>query len=133
MIKAILLKPLDGDPEGTEREFDQADFDFLVKMNAVRKADGAEPQQADELRLDGPTVAEYVARGYKASAYPPSGYAARSTPEEIAAAVAAEGAGDAGEDAAQPEEKAAPAVENKMAPEVANKDVVASTTRRRNR
>ncbi|MEA3534277.1 hypothetical protein [Rhizobium sp. CC-YZS058] len=130
MIKAVLLKPLDGDPEGTEREFDQADFDFLVKMNAVRRADGNNVQHADELRLDGPTVAEFVARGYKASAYPPSGYAARSTPEEIATAVAAEGAGD---DASQPEEKAAPAVENKMAPDVANKDVVASTTKRRNR
>ncbi|MGZ5987405.1 MAG: hypothetical protein ACXWLZ_00010 [Rhizomicrobium sp.] len=38
----------------------------------------------------GPTIAEWVAAGYKASAYPPSGYASKSTPEEIAAAVAAE-------------------------------------------
>ncbi|MGA0564165.1 hypothetical protein ACO2RV_17100 [Ancylobacter sp. VNQ12] len=42
------------------------------------------------LRADGPTVAEYVAAGYLASAYPPDGYASRSTDEEIAAAVAAQ-------------------------------------------
>lgn len=38
----------------------------------------------------GPTVAEWVAAGYKAAAYPPRGYESRSTPEEIAAAIAAE-------------------------------------------
>ncbi|AZN72747.1 hypothetical protein D5400_16995 [Georhizobium profundi] len=38
MIKAILTKPLDGMPEGTEREFAQADFDRLKKLGAVRKA-----------------------------------------------------------------------------------------------
>ena len=37
-------------------------------------------------RSDGPTVAEYVAAGYKAANYPPAGYASRSTAEEIAAA-----------------------------------------------
>jgi hypothetical protein len=38
MIKAILTKPLDGDPEGTPREFDKVDFDRLVTLGAVRKA-----------------------------------------------------------------------------------------------
>ena len=38
MIKAILTKPLDGFPEGTEREFDKADFDRLKELNAVREA-----------------------------------------------------------------------------------------------
>jgi len=42
------------------------------------------------LRVDGPTVEEHVAAGYLASAYPPAGYASRSTDEEIAAAVAAQ-------------------------------------------
>jgi len=37
-IKAILTKPLDGDPEGTEREFSQADFDRLKARGAVRAA-----------------------------------------------------------------------------------------------
>lgn len=45
---------------------------------------------AEPLKQDGPTVAEYVAAGYKASNYPPGGYASRSAQEEIAAAVAAE-------------------------------------------
>lgn len=36
MIKAVLLKPLDGDPEGTKREFSQADFDRLKAKRAVR-------------------------------------------------------------------------------------------------
>lgn len=44
----------------------------------------------DGLRLDGPTVAEYVAAGYQASAYPPEGYASRSTADEISAAVTAQ-------------------------------------------
>jgi hypothetical protein len=35
-VKAILTKPLDGNPEGTEREFDQVDFDQLKAMGAVR-------------------------------------------------------------------------------------------------
>jgi len=45
-----------------------------------------------ELLQDGPTVAEYVAAGYKAFKYPPAGYAAKSTQEEIDAAIAAESA-----------------------------------------
>lgn len=36
MIKAILTKPLDGQPEGAEREFSQADFDRLSAKGAVR-------------------------------------------------------------------------------------------------
>lgn len=42
------------------------------------------------LRSDGPTVAEFVAAGYLASNYPPAGYASRSTPEEISAAISAQ-------------------------------------------
>jgi hypothetical protein len=37
-IKAVLTKPLDGQPEGTEREFDKVDFDRLKAMGAVRAA-----------------------------------------------------------------------------------------------
>ncbi len=47
---------------------------------------------AQQLRQDGPTVAEYVKAGYSAKNYPPSGYASKSTDEEIAAAVKAEDA-----------------------------------------
>lgn len=42
------------------------------------------------IKRDGPTIAEWVAIGYPASAYPPDGYESRSTPVEIAAAVAAD-------------------------------------------
>lgn len=35
MVKAKLLKPLDGHPEGAEREFSQGDFDRLKLRNAV--------------------------------------------------------------------------------------------------
>lgn len=38
MVKAILIKPLDGQPEGTEREFDKQDFERLMEMGAVRAA-----------------------------------------------------------------------------------------------
>jgi len=108
MIKATLLKPLDGDPEGSEREFEKTDFDRLEAMGAVRRAGPRE---------DGPTIAEYVAAGYYAANYPPEGYASRSTPEEIEAAIASEGKGS---------KKAAPAVRNKAAPPVANKSAIAA-------
>ncbi|MFG0461556.1 hypothetical protein ACF8GG_19825 [Pseudomonas sp. yb_1] len=39
------------------------------------------------LRLDGPTIAQWLEQGYKASAYPPAGYAANSTAAEIAKAL----------------------------------------------
>lgn len=42
---------------------------------------------ADGLRTDGPTVAEFVDAGYQATNYPPQGYVSRSTQEEIAEAV----------------------------------------------
>jgi hypothetical protein len=43
------------------------------------------------LRDDGPTIAEFLAEGYPAKAYPPSGFSSRSTQAEIDAAVAASG------------------------------------------
>lgn len=42
----------------------------------------------------GPTVEEYVAAGYRAENYPPQGYEARSTKDEINAAIAAQKAAD---------------------------------------
>lgn len=113
MIKAVLLKPLDGFPEGSEREFDKADFDALKALGAVRAAGPRE---------DGPTIAEYLAAGYLAENYPPQGYVSRSTPEEIAIAVAAHAAAASQATAVPPggEKMAAPPA-NKMAPPVANK------------
>lgn len=46
MVKAVLLKPLDGDPEGTSREFSQADFDRLKAKGAVREDKSASSKAA---------------------------------------------------------------------------------------
>lgn len=45
-VKAILTKPLDGQPEGAEREFDKVDFDRLKEMGAVRAAGEAKAAPA---------------------------------------------------------------------------------------
>jgi hypothetical protein len=60
-------------------------------IEAYKRA-GIKVNGADEngLRTDGPTVAEYVDAGYQAGSYPPTGYASRSTAEEIEAAIAAQ-------------------------------------------
>lgn len=126
MIKAILLKPLDGDPIGSPREFDKLDFARLEAMHAVRAAPAD-----DELRTDGPTVSEYVAAGYQAQNYPPQGYASRSTLEEITDAVALQNAPPPPlplPEPSAPEDrvKAATPVANKAAPPVANKSDTAT-------
>lgn len=81
----------------------------------------------DELKTDGPTVAEYVAAGYPARNYPPAGYASRSTADEIAEAIGKqEGTSMTNEnggtkDAAPPENKDAPTTRNKAARTPGNK------------
>jgi hypothetical protein len=60
------------------------------KIIDARFAPQCQKPVGEALRDDGPTVAEYVAAGYLASNYPPTGYSPRSTPEEIEAAIAAE-------------------------------------------
>lgn len=76
--------------EGVERDLSKA-------PNLPPPANGTDPldhdangQKGGAVRDDGPTIAEFVAAGYPAKNYPPAGYASRSTPEEIAAAIAAE-------------------------------------------
>lgn len=49
-IKAILTKPLDGDPEGNPREFDKTDFDRLEAMGAVRKAGAEDVKEAPAVK-----------------------------------------------------------------------------------
>lgn len=46
MVKATLLKPLDGMAEGTEREFEQDDFNRLKAMGAVKEASGGGEKSA---------------------------------------------------------------------------------------
>lgn len=63
-----------------------AQINRLVKQAQEQQS----PTPGSGLREDGPTVEEFIASGYKASNYPPAGYASRSTAEEIAAALEAE-------------------------------------------
>lgn len=58
-IKAILTKPLDGQPEGTEREFEKADFEVLKGMGAVRAAKAA----AAPANKKAPAVVNKAAQG----------------------------------------------------------------------
>lgn len=61
MRKAILIKPLDGQPEGTRREFNKADYETLERLGAVKLAPedddyeedalGIQETSMDELRL----------------------------------------------------------------------------------
>jgi hypothetical protein len=49
MRKAILTKPLDGKPEGSEAEFSNTDFDMLEKLGAVKSApEGTEDPEAKQ-------------------------------------------------------------------------------------
>ena len=43
MPKVILTKPLDGFPEGSEREFDQVDIDRLAALGAVKLPPASKP------------------------------------------------------------------------------------------
>lgn len=69
---------------------------YAEEFDKVDEPEGCSWQQS-VLREDGPTVAEFVEAGYLAANYPPAGYASRSTVDEIAAAVAAQGAATGGE------------------------------------
>lgn len=61
MVKAILIKPLDGEPEGSEREFSQADFDRLKAKGAVRVSDEKKAAEAP-LNKKAPEVANKSAK-----------------------------------------------------------------------
>jgi hypothetical protein len=73
--------------------YNKAQEDALPKPE-VENAPEAEHtdwvQRPVTLKDDGPTVKEYVEANYKASEYPPKGYASKSTQEEIDEYVAAE-------------------------------------------
>jgi hypothetical protein len=92
--KKLNLNPGDiVDTDDKKCQIDAEEAQRLLDVGGARRQTEAEieaERKAAEPRTDGPTVAEYVAKGYKASGYPPAGYASRSTPDEIAAAIAAE-------------------------------------------
>ena len=85
-VEKIAYEPHPVTPE-RKAELRAAGFKII---DAVFAPKDEEATEAGSLRDDGPTVAEYVAAGYQAVNYPPSGYGSKSTPEEIEAAIAAQ-------------------------------------------
>jgi len=77
---------------GDIHEFEDDEAERLIGLGGARIPTDDELKAADTdgLRTDGPTVAEWVAAGYAASAYPPSGYTSKSTADEVEAAIAAQ-------------------------------------------
>ncbi|WKL53334.1 hypothetical protein Q1W70_01725 [Pseudomonas kielensis] len=59
----------------------------LVAVEHLGVASYLNQLDANGLKLDGPTIAEFVEAGYLAVNYPPESYAARSSQEEIDAAI----------------------------------------------
>ena len=59
----------------------------LVAVEHLGVASYPNQLDANGLKLDGPTIAEFVEAGYLAVNYPPEGYASRSSQEEIDAAI----------------------------------------------
>lgn len=62
----------------------------LVAVEHLGVASYPNQLDANGLKLDGPTIAEFVSAGYLAVNYPPEGYASRSSQEEIDAAIDAQ-------------------------------------------
>ncbi|NNA69619.1 HeH/LEM domain-containing protein [Pseudomonas gessardii] len=62
----------------------------LVAVEHLGVASYPNQLDANGLKLDGPTIAEFVEAGYLAINYPPEGYASRSSQEEIDAAIEAQ-------------------------------------------
>lgn len=59
----------------------------LVAVEHLGVAAYLDQQSRSALALDGPTIVEFVEAGYRAINYPPAGYAARSSQDEIDQAI----------------------------------------------
>ena len=62
----------------------------LVAVEHLGVASYPSQLDANGLKLDGPTIADFLVAGYLAVNYPPEGYASRSSQEEIDAAIEAQ-------------------------------------------
>jgi hypothetical protein len=76
--------------EVTVGEQDVSERCALVAVEHLGVASYLNQLDANGLKLDAPTIAEFVAAGYQATNYPPEGYASRSSQEEIDAAIEAQ-------------------------------------------
>lgn len=72
-------------PDGPTDENGKPNVGIMVTSAEEEKA-----RMSDKLKTGGPTIEQWVADGYKASDYPPKGYAANSSANKIKAAVEAE-------------------------------------------
>lgn len=72
-------------PDGPTNAEGKPNVGIVVKDAQEEKA-----RLADKLKTDGPTIEKWVADGYKASDYPPEGYAPNSSEAKIKAAIEAE-------------------------------------------
>ncbi|WP_327440270.1 HeH/LEM domain-containing protein [Pseudomonas donghuensis] len=97
MQSILVKKPFPFSPDGNQvvevqtGEQDVSDRCALVAVEHLGVATYLDPHKVLGLRLDGPTIAEFVEAGYLASNYPPEGFASRSLQEEIDAAIKAQG------------------------------------------
>jgi hypothetical protein len=73
-------------------EYGHTKYPMYVGSVVVRNPEEEAAARGEEavLREDGPTIEEYMAKGYKASTYPPKGFASKSSEEDVKKAVAAE-------------------------------------------
>lgn len=71
-------------------EQDVSDRCALVAVEHLGVATYLDQQDFAGLKLDGPTIAEFVEAGYLATNYPPEGYESRSSQDEIDLAVQAQ-------------------------------------------
>lgn len=68
-------------PEGSVVDFpDGLPASFADKFKPVDESTEVTEQDENRLRTDGPSLEEYVSRGYLAANYPPSGYAEVPSP-----------------------------------------------------
>lgn len=97
-----------GYQKGTEVDLPQDQCDRWVRRNVAEYVTGVLVDNEAGPRTNGPTIKEWVDAGYKAADYPPNGYEAKSSPEEIERAVAAEAAAG---NAPKPVEQPAPSLQ----------------------
>lgn len=90
------FKPVQAKLTGGERDDETLDIlagaqrQIVLAEGQSVTITGAPERNEQGSRVDGPTISEYVAAGYDPATYPPKGFEARSSQEEIDAAVLAQ-------------------------------------------
>lgn len=94
--KKLNLNPGDiVDTDDKKCPIDAEEAQRLLDVGGARLQTAEEiAEEAKAAAAKGPTIAEWVAAGYKATAYPPTGYDSKSSQAEIDAAIAAQAMAD---------------------------------------